>query len=51
MRVVAVVPLVLLYLDHVFHFCFVFDSLYLWIVNLGVVNDVVDYLVVLVLQL
>ena len=49
--VVAVAPLVLLYLDRVFHVYYVFDSLYLWTVTLGlVVNDVVNYLVGLVLR-
>ena len=47
--IVLLAPLALLYFDRVFHF---FDSLYLWTVTLGLVaNDVVNYLVGLVLQL
>ena len=50
--IVLFAPLVLLYLDRVFHVYYFFDSLYLWTVTLGLVaNDVVNYLVGLVLQL
>ena len=50
--IVLFAPLVLLYLDRVFHVYYFFGSLYLWTVTLGLVaNDVVNYLVGLVLQL